>query len=903
LYLRSFNRFLLINLALLGFSISSASAALTSADWKSVGDDLLTIDDSGLQWLDLSETVGLSYNAVAAQLVAGGEFEGFRYATVAEVEGLWNSAGGDDAFYNGWSAENNGVFDVLAPYWGDSLCIADGCATGTGYAWTLVDLTTKNPNWHATSIVHDCRPGTWQCATMDFLQSIKDDGDSNNNQAFSSRASALVRVTPVPLDHFSITPATTSASTCLANAITIIAEDAFNNPVLDYTNLVSISVSTSHGNWSINNADGTLSPNPDTDDNGAVSYTFVDTDDGNIVLDLSNTHAESLIITVNDVVESVSSISELITFSENTFIITEDPIQIAGRPQLMSIAMWKNDPGNGFCGIDTNYNSATQSLEASVTRTVALPVANAPIIVVGIPDAPATIPVVLDFSVTPGQTSFDLLTTDVGQYRLNFQDTTLVHSDVNIIGVSAELTVRPFGLAVTNITGLIPNPGNTGSGGAIFALAGTDFSATVEAVLWDIADDTNDDGVLDTGIYADNVKAPSYAWATTLGVPSPAMGFTPTAGPPQNGVQGSFINGALVPGDFIAGTASPANLQYDEVGSFTLQSSAVNYLGTIGADFVGDDIIVGRFRPASFNITATQNGMFANSCTLPLSPYTYIGESFTYDLIHPSFEVTAMNGLAVPTPTTNYTGDWAKLDDDSVTFTQPTADLTQDGSVMGTKMAVSYTQDAAKFTITDNTNGSFTFEFADDTYVYDRDLNSEIPDFDSDITLLVTDVTDLETVTNTGSFNLNPSFINLRFGRVKMSNAHGSELFNLAMPMIVEYLDSPGLYTLNTDDVCTTIATANLGITDNLSTPGSSTVTVTNTTAVGGNLGVTLTAPGAGITGYIDVTVDLAASLDSWLQYDWTLGAGAFNENPTARATFGIYSGNDVNIYKSQTYQ
>ena len=421
----------------------------------------------------------------------------------------------------------------------------------------------------------------------------------------------------------------------------------------------------------------------------------------------------------------------------------------------------------------------------------------------------------------------------------------------------------------------------------------------IDAVLWDSNDDTNNDGVLDTGVYEDNVKAPSYAWATTLGVPSPAMGFPPTPTPPQNGVQGSFLNGSLVQGDFVAGTASPTNLQYDEVGSFTLQSSATGYLGTTGADIVGDDIIIGRFRPASFELTSTVNGMFANSCTL----YTYIGESFTYDVIHPSFVVTAMNGLAVPTPTTNYTGAWAKLDDNSVNFTQPIADLTQNGSDMATKMAISYTQDAAKFTITDNTDGSFTFEFANDTFVYDRDSNSEIPDFDSDINLAVIDVTDLETVTYNAGFNLNPTFINLRFGRVKMTNAHGSELSSLMMPMVVEYLDSPGLYTLNTDDICTTIADANLGITDNLSTPGSSTVTVTNTTAVSGVLDVTLTAPGAGITGYIDVMPDLTVSVDNWLRYDWTLGAGAFSENPTARATFGIYTGNDVNIYKSQTYQ
>jgi hypothetical protein len=195
LYLRSFNRFILITLALLGLSISSSSAALTSADWLSVGDGKLTIDDSGLQWLDLSETIGLSYNAVAAQLVAGGLFEGFRYATVAEVEGLWDSAGGDDRFYNDWSVENNGVFDVLAPFWGDTLCTAGRCAAGTGGAWTLVDLVSKD-KWHMASYILDCSACT-QSATQDFLMS--EFNDAKDTKEDWNRASALVRVNPVPV--------------------------------------------------------------------------------------------------------------------------------------------------------------------------------------------------------------------------------------------------------------------------------------------------------------------------------------------------------------------------------------------------------------------------------------------------------------------------------------------------------------------------------------------------------------------------------------------------------------------------------------------------------------------------------------------------------------------------------
>ena len=71
-------------------STSWASAALTSVDLQSAGDGLLTVDSvSGLAWLDLSVTQGLS----AEQAWAGPwQNQGFRLATRDEVQGLLNAA-------------------------------------------------------------------------------------------------------------------------------------------------------------------------------------------------------------------------------------------------------------------------------------------------------------------------------------------------------------------------------------------------------------------------------------------------------------------------------------------------------------------------------------------------------------------------------------------------------------------------------------------------------------------------------------------------------------------------------------------------------------------------------------------------------------------------------------------
>ena len=83
----------LVLLMILGLS-SQANAGLASADDTEFGADSLTIDsDTNLAWLDLEFTIARSYNDVSSKLGAEGEFEGFRYATEAEVLAFFVNAG------------------------------------------------------------------------------------------------------------------------------------------------------------------------------------------------------------------------------------------------------------------------------------------------------------------------------------------------------------------------------------------------------------------------------------------------------------------------------------------------------------------------------------------------------------------------------------------------------------------------------------------------------------------------------------------------------------------------------------------------------------------------------------------------------------------------------------------
>ncbi|WP_282605433.1 PEP-CTERM sorting domain-containing protein [Pelagibius sp. Alg239-R121] len=77
-----------------GLSAQGAHAAFVS-EGSSFGADTITRDtDTGLQWLDLTESLGLSVDEVAAEFGAGGLYEGFSYARGSDVETLFFTSAG-----------------------------------------------------------------------------------------------------------------------------------------------------------------------------------------------------------------------------------------------------------------------------------------------------------------------------------------------------------------------------------------------------------------------------------------------------------------------------------------------------------------------------------------------------------------------------------------------------------------------------------------------------------------------------------------------------------------------------------------------------------------------------------------------------------------------------------------
>jgi hypothetical protein len=80
-------------------SITSAQAELVNTDWENAGDNLATLDtETGIEWLDLTQTDGMSINHVESLL--NSTFSGWRLPTSSEVtEMLVNAFPSESNFY------------------------------------------------------------------------------------------------------------------------------------------------------------------------------------------------------------------------------------------------------------------------------------------------------------------------------------------------------------------------------------------------------------------------------------------------------------------------------------------------------------------------------------------------------------------------------------------------------------------------------------------------------------------------------------------------------------------------------------------------------------------------------------------------------------------------------------
>lgn len=160
----------------------------------------------------------------------------------------------------------------------------------------------------------------------------------------------------------------------------------------------------------------------------------------------------------------------------------------------------------------------------------------------------------------------------------------------------------------------------------------------------------------------------------------------------------------------------------------------------------------------------------------------------------------------------------------------------------------------------------------------------------------------------------------IRFGQLVLSNAHGSELLGLPVPLEARFWNGSGfiLGTPLTADSCTQLAAANVMLANwqrDLDACDTSVSLSGRFNAGRGNL--RFSAPGAGNTGSVDLTLQLGATAtgtscvanavtpasaasQSWLQ--GRSSSGVYNQNPAARASFGLHRGSKPLIYLREMY-
>ncbi len=445
------------------------------------------------------------------------------------------------------------------------------------------------------------------------------------------------------------------------------------------------------------------------------------------------------------------------------------------------------------------------------------------------------------------------------------------YDDVGQITLNASVTPFVGGTAMigsSNAFVVVPHHFGFSNITAAPIKAGTNFLATVTAY---------------NGL-ATSTATPNF------GIETPAQGVTLTSTLVQPAGTGASA-GALAPPTFTpyTGGMTTATTSWSEVGLITLTATNTNYLSSL-LNATGTSANIGRFIPDHFETVVT-HGCAAGS-------YTYSGQPF-------KVVITAKNGLTVPTTTVNYDGtantspNFAKVVtlSDGNALPIPVGTLSSGSSVAASAFAGG---------VGTTTTPVYTF-------------NNQATARQNALTIIKLHAVDSDLVSSSSI----EGTTEIRGGRVKLANAHGSELLDLPVAMQAQYWNGTS-WVKNPNDTCTgdvTLGAANATAVTltTLTTPAIS--TCVQDSGNPGLSGVGCVAagpssrrfkegatPGIGFAGDFNLwlrapgaagAVTVGGSVPTWLQFNW-FGAGVVN--PAGRATFGVYKGANEFIYQREAY-
>ena len=465
-----------------------------------------------------------------------------------------------------------------------------------------------------------------------------------------------------------------------------------------------------------------------------------------------------------------------------------------------------------------------------------------------------------------------------------------------LTGASNAFVTRPAGFTLSNLRQSaapnLANPGATDAAGPGFVKAGEAFSASV------------------TSVTSGGAATPNFGRET---VPE-GVQLQRTLVAPSGGALGTLANASIAGGSFSAGVATPSNLAFSEVGIITLTPGVAsgNYLGAGNVSGTAS-ANVGRFSPAQFALSAGSVTHRSGLTCSPASGFTYLGENFRL-----GFTLTAQNSAGVTTQ--NYSGGFARFDPALASGFQvagrdgATAFSTANGRLSLASATGSWNDGIAAVALTANAgrgaaaDGPFSAAFG-------------IAPIDSDGVALAP----YNMASTAGGSNDRGSVgtVALRFGRLRLANAVGSQTRSLALPLAAQYWSGSNFDT-NTLDSCSVIAASAVSFGNLRRTLTTADTALTGSSfALASGLGsLTLAPPSAGRYGTVDVSLSLgSAAVDASCLQPWTPGAGdaasaganlsflrgawcgsAYDQDPSARASFGLYRGSDNMLYQRENY-
>jgi len=434
-------------------------------------------------------------------------------------------------------------------------------------------------------------------------------------------------------------------------------------------------------------------------------------------------------------------------------------------------------------------------------------------------------------------------------------------SNVHAVG-NDQATFKPYGFYVWTTT---PNSeALSGANSSVFKKAGENFNLSSRAVCWQ-----SDGESVNASDLADNQITPNYSKtgvSISHSLVEPAGGNLGTLGVSS----GNFVNGEL----------SFDNQTYSEVGIIKINANDADYLGT--GSISGVSANIGRFTPYRFIVNNIVDGVLENKIS---NLFTYIGQTLTYSTF-PTFKITAANIDNVTTQ--NYKDDFFKLSFDEITLDYPEFDnqtMGKDGSYLDVS------SQSVPLSLTSNNNGTADVHLNSDNFTYLRDNNSVVNPFSEKLVINILQINDGDISTSFLDKFIQVSGSNpksMRFGRMNIYDNYGPETDDLIINVENQYYDSSavGLWRI-AEDSTTAIASANFNLdnyTGNLNSGETSITTVSGISNGSGS--ITLSAPGEGNEGTVDIVLGSQASYYSYLYdivYDKSRGT----------ATFGIYRGRD----------